>query len=481
MRHRTIGGLLAAALLAAAPSAPNTPSTVDDWTRYRGANGAGISAASGLPITFGPEENVVWKTELPPGHSSPIVVGDRIYVTAFDEDRLLTLALDQASGEILWEREIVRDRAEEHDKRNTPASPTPTTDGDNVFVFFADFGLLSYSRDGVECWRMPLGPFDNAYGMASSPIVVGDKVVLVCDQNTGSFIVAVGKDDGETVWLEERPEAKSGYSTPSLWTPPGEAPQLLVPGSFMLSAYNIETGDKIWWVTGLSFEMKATPVLGDDLVYIHGRSQADEQIETRPWEEVHAANDANGDGYIDREEAPEGRAKQWFRLFDLSRNGVLDETEWKYYRSARATRGGLLAFRLGGHGDMTATNKSWEYHKAVPQLPSSLFYGGVLHTIDDAGVVTVFDPATGAVLNQGRVEGAIDSYYASPIGADGRIYLLSELGKAVVMAADGSLDVLAVNDLDDLSYATPAIVDNRIYIRTRGALYAFGLEERAEH
>ena len=460
--------LILPAILGLGAEAPEA----SEWSRYRGPNGSGISDAVALPIEFGPAKHVVWKTKLPPGHSSPVLTENRIFLTAFEGEVLLTFCLDRDTGEILWRRVAPRDRTEKLDRRNSPASPTPVTDGENVYVFFGDFGMLSYDSAGNERWRLPLGPFDNAYGMAASPILVDDKVVLVCDQSTGSFMIAVGRDDGQLRWRVDRAEYKTGHSTPITYRPEGGDALLLVPGSFRLTAYTVDTGEPVWWVTGLAFEMKATPVFDRDMVFINGTSGNEASIP--PFEKVRPAYDADGDGLFSREETKDGRVK-WFGLMDLDGSGFLDAEEWAYYQAAMATRGGMYGFRLGGRGDMTADNFRWHYGKSVPQLPSSLLYKGVLHMLSDTGIVTSFEPATGKVINQGRLKGAVDNFRAAPIAADGKIFMVSESGKVVVMEPDGSLEVLAVNDLDDLCFATPAIADGRIYIRTGSALFSFGL------
>ena len=163
------------------------------------------------------------------------------------------------------------------------------------------------------------------------------------------------------------------------------------------------------------------------------------------------------------------------RLLDLDGDGLLDEAEWNRYRAARKSARGMWAFRLGGAGDVTETNSVWHQEKGVPQRPSPLLYRDVVYLVNDGGIVTAYDPATGRVLSQARLRDAVDAYYASPVAADGKIYLVSELGKVAVLAADGTLSVLAVNDLDDVSYATPAIAGGRLYVRTRSTLYCFGL------
>ena len=346
-------------------------------------------------------------------------------------------------------------------------------------MFFPDFGLMSYTFEGEERWHVPLGPFNNIYGMGASPVLVGDKVILVCDQNVGSFMVAVHKDTGEVLWEVQRPEAKSGHSTPVLWESPEGETQLILPGSFLLDSYDPDTGEKIWWVRGLSFEMKSTPVILDDIAYINGYgapiNQPGNQVFLRPFGEVVAERDVDGDGVINPEEMPQNRARNWFGLADLDVDGSLDSEEWAYLRAALESRNGMLAIRMGGRGDMTDENLIWEYNRAVPQLPSPLIYNNVLYMVNDGGIVTSFDPQTGEVIKQGRLKGAVDQYYASPIAADGKVFMLSELGMLSVLEPDGGLDPITVSDLDDLCYATPAIADGRIYVRTRGTLYAFGL------
>ena len=459
-------------LLLARPADAPDP---ENWSRFRGPNGSGISVSRGLPIEFGPAKNVVWKTELPFGHSSPALTRDRIFLTAVRRDQLVTMCLDRHTGRMLWERNAPRPRVEKLDARNGPAGPTPASDGRNVYVFFADFGLLSYDMDGRERWRVPLGPFNNLYGMGASPVLVDDKIVLTCDQNTDSFIIALGQRDGRVRWKTARPEAHSGHSTPILYTPAGGATQIVIPGSFLLTAYAAATGEKIWWVRGLSFELKSTPVVSGDTLYINGfgspENQPGAQKPIPPFEEV-VAQYAGAGGRLLLSDLPNGKARFWI---DLDSNGEVSRSEWDYYCAAMASENGMLAIRLGGTGDVTDTNVRWKYHKAVPQLPSPLIYANVLYMVNDGGIVTALNPDTGAEIGQGRLKGAIDHYFASPVAADGKVFMLSEQGKVAVLASGGSLEPIVVNDLHDDIYATPAISDGKIYLRTRGWLYCFGL------
>src|SRR2546427_6650070 len=414
-------------LLLARPADAPDP---ENWSRFRGPNGSGISVSRGLPIEFGPAKNVVWKTELPFGHSSPALTRDRIFLTAVRRDQLVTMCLDRHTGRMLWERNAPRPRVEKLDARNGPAGPTPASDGRNVYVFFADFGLLSYDMDGRERWRVPLGPFNNLYGMGASPVLVDDKIVLTCDQNTDSFIIALGQRDGRVRWKTARPEAHSGHSTPILYTPAGGATQIVIPGSFLLTAYAAATGEKIWWVRGLSFELKSTPVVSGDTLYINGFGTPQNQPGAHPAIEAFEAiarQYADASGKVMLAKLPNPNARSWI---DLDANGEITSGEWDYYRAAMASENGMLAIRLGGRGDVTDTNVRWKYHKSVPQLPSPLLYQKVLYMVNDGGIVTALNPETGGEMGQGRLKGAIDHYYASPVAADGKIFMLTETGQA---------------------------------------------------
>ena len=451
------------------------PSTLlaSEWSRFRGPNGTGVVDTEKLPLHFGPSQNVVWKTPLPPGHSSPILTKDKIFLTAFEDETLFTYCLARETGEILWRREAPRARVTDFDARNNSASPSPVVDDRSVFVFFPDFGLLAYDFEGEELWRFAVEDFDNIYGMGASPILAGDHVVLVCDQATNSYIIALDKKRGKVVWQKRRPEAKSGHSTPVLYEAKDGSLEILVPGSFLLTSYAAETGEKLWWVSGLSFEMKSTPVLAGDMLYINGygapENQPGRNVVAAPFEEV----DPNRDGFLAQDEA-EGHVRSWFGFVDLNTDGRLDAAEYDYYVAALASKNGILGIRVGGEGDMTEQNVVWTYHKRVPQLPSPLLYRDVLYMVNDGGIVTTLEPKTGAIIAQGRLKGAVDNYYASPVAADGKIFMASQLGKVAVLSPAGDLEVLAVNDLDDLVHATPAIADGRLYIRTRNTLYCFG-------
>ncbi len=464
-----------------------------DWPQYRGPNGSGVGEAGKLPTEFGPGKNVLWKTALAPGNSSPVIGGGLIFLTgteggsvsevspnkfANQNGKLYTYAINPDTGKIVWRREAPRDRVLQYQTNNSPATPTPVTDGESVYVFFQDFGLLGYKKDGAERWRLPLGPFKNINGFGSSPILYKNLVILLCDQDAGSYLIAVDKNTGHVQYKIARPESTRGYSTPAIFQPKGGPAELIVPGAYQVASYYAATGEKAWWVSGFSWHPKTVPVFDGDTIYalaadIGNDSETVKQVPT--YAELLAQYDANQDGKLSVEEM---RANPKFKKsadeLDLDVNGFIDPRDWDFYTERSATRNILMAIRYGGHGDLTGTNVVWTMKKSLPNCTSPLIYQGIMYVVKEGGILTALDPKTGTILKQGRLKNALDLYYASPVAGAGKIYLLSHEGKATVIKPGADWEILAVNDLEDEAIATPAIRNDKLYVRTRGMLYCFG-------
>jgi hypothetical protein len=211
----------------------------DNWSQFRGAGSRGISAETNLPVKWSATENVKWKTKLPgPGHSSPVVWGNRIFLTAYRKagsGELLVLCLDKTTGKILWERKAPAKEIEKVHDTNSPASPTPATDGKYVYAWFGSFGLLCYDFDGNKIWEKPIGPYPIEWGSASSPVVYKDLVLLNCDTDAEDFLLAVDKNTGKTVWQTSRSNVERAWPTPVIWNVEGQD-QIVVSGSAPLPA-----------------------------------------------------------------------------------------------------------------------------------------------------------------------------------------------------------------------------------------------------
>ncbi|HSE31666.1 MAG TPA: PQQ-binding-like beta-propeller repeat protein [Pyrinomonadaceae bacterium] len=449
---------------------PNEASRSDEWLQFRGPNGAGVGEGSSMPAEFGAKKNLVWRTSVPFARSSPVVTADRIFLTASEGDKLITLALDRKTGNILWRRDVIRARHMPIYRANDAASPTPVSDGTNVYAFFGELGLISYGPDGTERWRLPLGPFNSFYGMGGSPVLSGNTLVMVCDQRTDSFIVAVDARNGKVLWRKSRANYEA-YATPTIYKPDNGPAQVIVLGSYTVDGYSMDKGERLWWVSKIGAYPKGVPILVADTVYVTAEGGEDPYLP--PFEESLKA-DANKDQRLQREEVKSNAdAYEHFGWLDSNNDGSVDRAEYDFVRNSTTSGHGLTAVRLGGQGDLTRTNVAWSLKKSYPNIPSPLVYRGVMYLMKEGGIVTSLDPATGQVLKQGRTPDALEEYYASPVAADGKIFMVSASGKVTVLKASAQWEILATNDLGEEVWATPAISGSNLYIRTRNTLYSF--------
>ncbi|GAH85938.1 unnamed protein product, partial [marine sediment metagenome] len=223
-----------------------------------------------IPVHFSPDSNVLWKTVIPTGHSSPVIWNNRIFLTANESTNkkgLITLSIDRENGKILWRQVIQAEKKVRFHPMNGPASSTPAADDKHVYVYFGTYGLLCYDHAGSKVWHRKIDTPKSKYGMATSPILYEDKVILVLDGDGGSSrLLAVNRDTGETAWEQPRSLFKAGWSTPMLWRH-GDTEELVVLGSKRLTSYNPSTGEEIWWAGGFSHETVGVPITGDGLLF----------------------------------------------------------------------------------------------------------------------------------------------------------------------------------------------------------------------
>ncbi len=461
--------------LAALSAVFSSSAMAEDWSRFRGPNGSGVANATGLPTEFGAAKNLLWKAEVPFARSSPVISGDRIYLTATEGEKLITLALERKSGKVLWRHETPRARAMALYKANDGASPSPVTDGKSVYAFFPELGLISLDAAGKERWRLPLGPFDSFYGLAGSPILSGDTVLLVCDARSKPFIVAVDAKSGKVRWRRERTEVRfEGYTTPVLYEPKGEPAQLVVLGANRVDSFAVSNGERVWWVGGLAFYPVGSPVIDAGKQLLIASTYGTDAPEGPTFDDFLKA-DANKDGKLSPDEMkPMQELYEHFNGLDTNHDQLLERAEWDAWRNGAAGgKYGLVGIKLGGRGDLTEKAVLWNEKKTYPSMPTPILYGDALYIVKTGGIIGSFKPATGEVMKVGRSEKALGEYYSSPVAADGKIYLANESGAITVLKAQPQWEVLAVNDLNEECFATPAIAGNAIYIRTRNALYSF--------
>jgi outer membrane protein assembly factor BamB len=424
-----------------------TTTHADDWPHWRGPAASGVAPDTSAPTRWTATDNVVWKAPIAGvGISTPIVSGDRLFVTSQigagisrEGPRLVQSgnaaemgerpigagraaaptgktvfvveAFARADGRKLWERRIDADGAltPTHEKHNL-ATPSPVTDGTLVFALFGTGQLAALNRDGAVVWQRHLGQeysaFDIQWGHGSSPIVFGDTVILLCDHPSASYLVALDKRTGKERWKADRGQGRSSYSTPLIVTTAAGA-ELIVNSSERIDAYDPRTGAPLWHLGDANRFPVPSPVFHDGVIY-------------------------------------------------ASRG----------YRS-----GPYMAIKPGGRGDVSTTHVLWSVPTGAPYCSSLLYYDGIVYMANDVGVLTAVDAATGKRVWQERVDGI---FSASPVGAGGHVYFASEDGDTVVVKAGRTPQVVARNDVGERMLASPAISDGRLYLRTDNHLIAIG-------
>ena len=452
----------------------------EDWSRFRGPNGSGISKDVGFPTEFGPNKNLIWKSRVRLGKSSPVLTEKHLFLTGHADDKLYTQCFDRQTGKLLWERSIDRQRKPLIHKLNEPAAITPVTDGANVYVFFHDFGLLSYDGSGKLRWQRPLGPFTNAIGLSSSPILVDGRLILQVDQYVDAYIAAFSPDTGETLWKTSRAESK-GWSTPIMYRPSGSADtHILTAGDRLFGVYQLKTGRRTFTIDTLANAIVASPVVLGEKFYAFGYSGEGRPM---PFEEQLGKFDKDGDGKITALETSDDAWVNGLTKFGGDKDGVLTQEEWVELVKQRDGPSSLVAFRLESDtaGETVRATELWRDEKSFTGvIPSPLVYQDVLYYVKNGGILAAVDAIAGKTLKQSRVQGALDPFSASPVAAEGKIYLSSESGKIAVIKPGADWEVIALNDLKEDIFATPVLSKGRIFLRTNESLYCFGSDAKGQ-
>jgi outer membrane protein assembly factor BamB len=419
--HYLIAALIALAAASAAP-APSVRMIEPDgiaaryWPRWRGPSGQGLVPDGAYPDRWSATQNVVWRAPVAGrGNSSPIVWGDRIFLTtAYDGgERLSLLCFRRSDGRQLWEVFAPQQGSERGHPKNGHASATPVTDGRRVYASFGSHGLLAVTLDGKVAWHRPLGRLANYHGSAGSPVLYKDRIFIFQDhggtESAGSFVAAISAETGAPLWQTPR-TASVGWGTPIVISAGGRD-ELIVSSQRRVQAYDPATGKELWAVSGNTFEVIPTPVVGHGLVY-----------------------------------CASGRA------------------------------GPTIAIRPGGTGDVTASHVEWSVAKGSPFVPSPLLVGDVLYLVNDMqSILTAYEAKSGTLLFQGRLgTERREGFSASPVAVNGRLFFTNDDGETFVLKASRAFELLHTNQFGEPVLASPALVDGRWYFRTASALVAIG-------
>ena len=413
-----------------------------NWPQWRGPSGLGVSSEKNLPSEWSPTKNIKWKTPIEGrGHSSPIIWGNRIFLTTAIEGPVVpgaaavkhmdegkeyvhpdsvgadhkhlfkVLCLDRETGKVLWQQTAFEGTPyDNRHRKGSFASSTPVTDGKYVYAFFGTEGLYAYDFDGKLAWKALVGKLSTfGMGVGTSPVLFNDFVIVQCDEENGasSFIVAFDKKTGKEVWRTPR-KVQASWATPLLINE-GKSSQIITAGNEFVISYDPATGKELWRHKGVASNAIPSPVANNEMVFI----------------------------------------------------------------SAGFPAKVAMAIKLSGSGDL-ADAVAWKYDKGTAYVPSPILFGDYLYLTTDRGILTCLDAKTGEVKYEGGRVPIPATFTASPIAFDGKILLTSEDGDTFVVKAGPKHEILATNSIGEPVYASPAVADGRIFIRGEKNMYAIG-------
>jgi outer membrane protein assembly factor BamB len=402
-----------------------TSGLAENWPCFRGPSRQGVSTERNLPLQWDGTNHVAWRTAIPPlGWSSPIVWGQRVFLTTSpDEGRSLhLLCLDTQTGRILWDKKVLSQDPIRKDDGNSWATPTPVTDGERVYVVSFNGAFAAVDFNGTMGWTNLATRFYLKHGLAASPLLQGDWLVMPCDGTStgadrfvgwqkpweGSYVIGLDKRSGAVRWKTMRGASRVAFSTPNLAWVNGRA-QVISAAGDVVQGFDLETGERVWTAENFGEGVVPSVVMGDGLVF--------------------AASCYNT-----------GRPSQ---------------------------PSAIRTFRLGGRGDVSQSHFAWEHTKLSPKIPSFAYAKPYLFVIEEGGNLECLQAETGAVVWKERVSGR---YEPSPVLADGRLYLLSSNGKTTVIEAGPQFKILAENPLNEKCGASMAASGGCLFIRTENAL-----------
>ena len=396
------------------------PVNAENWTRFRGANGQGVSTETNLPVEWSATDNVLWKTDIPGnGWSSPIVYGDHVFMTTTtDEGKSChVICVNRLDGHILWDKEVHRQQAGAKRDDNSYATPTPVTDGDQVYAVFADGTVVAVDYQGALVWKNSDVEFHSLHGLGASPALAGDQLIMPFDGNSPedrqigwkvpwdkAVVLSLDTVTGQVRWRGKRGQSRVGHVSPVLVD---DGAQVVTAGGDRVQGHDVNNGELIWSIYSKGEGVTPSPAIGEEMIF--------------------------------------------------TSSGFEEPT--------------IRAIRIGGKGDVTESHIAWEQTKGVPAIPSLLYVDPYLYTITRDNILHCIEASSGDIVWVKRLEG---KYSASPVLADGRIYILSEEGVTLVLHPGPKYDEIARNSLNETCLASMAVSQGHFYIRTAGRLYCIG-------
>ena len=469
-----------------------------DWPQFRGKNSEGVYQGAPVPTEFGPTKNRLWTLDVPEGHSSPVIHGGALYLTSCNraEKTLSVHCIDRQTGKSKWTKAISVSEFERGHPSFNPASSSPATDGERVVAYFGSYGLVCYDRQGNLLWEIKMPVTKSYAGNATSPAIVGDKVILYRGNLVDHYVLAVDKATGKEIWKvpQQEPFALELACTSC---PVVFEDKLVLHSARSVQALALDSGKRIWEVK-CATTATSTPVIAGDQVIVAAWNKMGEPA-LRPrfptYPELIEKHDSNRDQVLSKNEypvmwifhrpegaeAPENGATLRFRSVDQNKDGKLSKGEWEIqlkrmaaFRAGYKTHG-MLSIPIQSQGKLQQTNVKTLVEQGVPEVPSPLVHQGLLYFVKNGGSLSCVDLQTGKRVYRIRTKGK-GTHYASPVIVNDCLYSFAGDGQVSIVSVGRNGKVIATNKLDDRVYASPAVKDGVLYVRTHSKLYAFGFK-----
>jgi len=465
-----------------------------DWPQFRGPGGRSVADDTPIPVAFGPGEQVLWRTRVPPGHSSPCIVGEAVFLTGFERDATVLLRIGRADGRVLWSRRFEGPPFPRYGHVDaTPALTTPASDGERVIAYVANHGLVALTLDGEPLWELRLPHPGHEFGVGTSPVIDRGRVFLARDGAPESVLLALDARDGHELWRADRSALGEAHGSPFVWEH-GEGRELVLGGTGKLCSYDPESGKLLWSIGGVASFPCTTPAADAERLYYAAWSKPATDSRTfwrnsfAPHVELSAEEladtalllrrlDRDEDGKVQRDELPDCPARDAFGGLDRDGDGGWSLAEMRLAEAAprHAGKNRMVAVARGARGPVDAAHLAWSTNRGLPYVASPLLYRGRLWLVQAGGLVTVLEPATGKVLlDRERLPDRAE-YHLSPVGAAGHVLVASVEGTLFVL--DASAETLAIEHTASFGeplFASPAVLGGVVYLRTRETLWAFG-------
>lgn len=451
----------------------------EEWNRFRGPDGRGFLAGieKAPPIN---EQSLVWKVPVDSGHSSPVTFRDQIFITEYAEGKFVVRAMDRESGRTNWKWKTDPVKIERGHRNGSPAASSAAVSENGLIVAYSgSFGIVVLDHQGGKMWEKILPVPVTQHGAGSSPVVAGNRIILCVDQDINSYLLCLDLQSGMEIWKTGRQGFRRGFSTPLVWKDTSGVQSVFVAGTLRGVNYSLADGAVLWSVDGLPNEVCSSPVISDNKIFVAAWTNGAGVSRLPDFAELLQTGDMDNDGKLTRNEAPQGSpARMHFPYVDADKDGFINRLEYESLCDIfRNSKNAFFALDVSRGAQVQGTKK-WSYTRGLPYVPSPLISGGIAYIVRNGGMVTCLDAESGNPFFQQERLNALGDYYASPVALNDRIVFISQNGVITEISHSKSFHILSSFHLREPVFASPAISEKHIYIRSSEHLQAFSLLSR---